>query len=457
MGAVIRRGDRLLLRTDVNKTYMVDDWEKRSPYLRSDGTRWCIEKGVVLVGYDFYHGVDEPGAPRVFNASRTLSEAGIVTLPYLNNLDRIAAGASRWWRCRSSSSAQASPVRGLCWPAAAAALGSERGGRFLPSSRGQGNETFAHRRGRGRGNALVRHSRSPKVATVRLSVLLRDDRDPVASWHDHRRAGPPLCRQARQTLRGAGHRVQSSGAGGLIAAQAVAAAPPRRLYRSLGEFRPRHPGTLEQEPPSRSVQDFAGVSLIGETAALVTVPPSLGSRSLQAFVDLAKAKPGTVNYAPPASAPRPISPGLFRQAGRYSNGARPLQDRLRAHRHLLEGRVQVTSRPPSRCRCCRRANCWRSRCRRRPRCESPSMPSAIRRRFRVCDLVRILAPGKTPSAALQTLHAAIAEVSETPSSGPRSQGIEPRRVGLRDFDAHIRNEMDRLAPLLKSIGDQIGN
>ena len=89
-GRVIRRGDRLLLRTDVNKTYMIDDWMKRSPYLRSDGTRWCIDNGVVLVGYDFYHGVDEPEAPRVFNASRTLSEAGIVTLPYLDNLDRAA-------------------------------------------------------------------------------------------------------------------------------------------------------------------------------------------------------------------------------------------------------------------------------------------------------------------------------------------------------------------------------
>jgi kynurenine formamidase len=53
VGALIRRGDRLLLRTDVNKTYMIDDWEKRSRYLRSDGTRWCVEKGVVLVGYDF--------------------------------------------------------------------------------------------------------------------------------------------------------------------------------------------------------------------------------------------------------------------------------------------------------------------------------------------------------------------------------------------------------------------
>jgi arylformamidase len=90
VGAVIRRGDRLLLRTDVNKTYMVDNWFQRSPYLSADGTRWCIDHGVVLVGYDFYHGVDEPDAPRVFNASRTLSEAGIVTLPYLNNLDRVA-------------------------------------------------------------------------------------------------------------------------------------------------------------------------------------------------------------------------------------------------------------------------------------------------------------------------------------------------------------------------------
>src|SRR3954451_12858927 len=89
VGTAIRRGDRLLLRTDINKTYMMNEWEKRAPYLLSGATRWCIDKGVWLVGYDFSHGVDEPGAPRVFNASRTLSEAGIVTLPYLNNLDRI--------------------------------------------------------------------------------------------------------------------------------------------------------------------------------------------------------------------------------------------------------------------------------------------------------------------------------------------------------------------------------
>ena len=91
VGADLKSGDRLLLRTDVNKQYMVNEWQKRSPYLTSAATQWCIDRGVVVVGYDFYHGVDEPDAPRVFNSSRTFSEAGVVTMPYLNNLDQASS------------------------------------------------------------------------------------------------------------------------------------------------------------------------------------------------------------------------------------------------------------------------------------------------------------------------------------------------------------------------------
>jgi arylformamidase len=87
----IRKGDRLLLRTDHNNSYDggSDRWMKDSPYLSIGATMWCIRRGVVLVGYDFYHGNDEPGAPRVFHNSRTLSEHGVITMPYLKNLDRI--------------------------------------------------------------------------------------------------------------------------------------------------------------------------------------------------------------------------------------------------------------------------------------------------------------------------------------------------------------------------------
>jgi len=91
VGKEIQQGDRLLLRTDVNKTYMKDEWQKRSPHLTPSASEWCIEKGVPVVGFDCYHGAEETLAnqPRLWNALRLLSEAGIVTLPSLVNLDAI--------------------------------------------------------------------------------------------------------------------------------------------------------------------------------------------------------------------------------------------------------------------------------------------------------------------------------------------------------------------------------
>jgi kynurenine formamidase len=93
LGPRVKRGDRVLLRTDHNNAYDggSDKWMKSSPYLTIGATEWLIDKGVVIVGYDFYHGNDEPGAPRVFHNSRTLSEHGIITMPYLKNLDRITS------------------------------------------------------------------------------------------------------------------------------------------------------------------------------------------------------------------------------------------------------------------------------------------------------------------------------------------------------------------------------
>jgi arylformamidase len=91
VGSRIRKGDRLLLRTDHNNAYDggSEQWMTQSPYLTGGATNWCIETGVVIVGYDFYHGNDEPDAPRVFHNSRTLSEHGVITMPYLKNLNLI--------------------------------------------------------------------------------------------------------------------------------------------------------------------------------------------------------------------------------------------------------------------------------------------------------------------------------------------------------------------------------
>jgi arylformamidase len=91
VGDRLEAGDRLLLRSDCNNDYDggSDAWQKRSPYLRHAAVHWLIDKGVSVVGFDFYHGADEPGSNVGAYTARKLQEAGIVTMPYLKNLDQI--------------------------------------------------------------------------------------------------------------------------------------------------------------------------------------------------------------------------------------------------------------------------------------------------------------------------------------------------------------------------------
>ena len=70
-----------------------------------------------------------------------------------------------------------------------------------------------------------------------------------------------------------------------------------------------------------------------------------------------------------------------------------------------------------------------------------------------------LAPANTPAAILQSLSIAISQIGENSELRGRivAQGIEPRTVALGAFDTHIRRDMQRLAPLMKDLGSELGN
>jgi arylformamidase len=89
VGGTLRRGDRLLIRTDWNKHYGEPGWAEGSPYLTPEATDWCVARGVVLVGMDFSHAKDAPNSPSKFYVSRTLCENGVIVMAYLKNLDQI--------------------------------------------------------------------------------------------------------------------------------------------------------------------------------------------------------------------------------------------------------------------------------------------------------------------------------------------------------------------------------
>jgi len=254
------------------------------------------------------------------------------------------------------------------------------------------------------------------------------------------------------------------GAGGLIAAQAVATAPADGYTLLLVNSGHAILGTLNKNLPFDPVRDFAGISLIGETAAVVVVPPSLGTRTLRQFVDLAKAKPGTINYASAGIGTATHLAGAYfaKQAGidmvhvPYKMGSAMIAD-------LLEGRVQATFSPAAFTlpmlqdgRLLALAVSSNEAMR-----DPIAAPSALSAGidYAYATWYGFLAPAKTPAAILQTLDRAIAEVGRDGELQAKivAQGIAPRSIALHDFDAHISREMERLDPLLKAIASQIGN
>jgi tripartite-type tricarboxylate transporter receptor subunit TctC len=248
------------------------------------------------------------------------------------------------------------------------------------------------------------------------------------------------------------------GAGGLIGAQAVASAPADGYTVLLANSGHAILGTLNKNLPFDPVGDFAGVCLIGDTPSLVNVAPSLGVRGLREFVDLAKAKPGSINYGSAGIGTATHLAGAYfaLQTGTqlvhvpYTVSSTIIAD-------LLGGRIQATFAPAAfTLPLIQDGRLLALAVAADEPIRAPiAVPTALSAdvEYRNATWYGFMAPARTPSAILQTLHDAIVEVGKDPElqAKIKVQGITPQSIGLRDFDMHIRKDMARLEPLLATI------
>jgi tripartite-type tricarboxylate transporter receptor subunit TctC len=248
------------------------------------------------------------------------------------------------------------------------------------------------------------------------------------------------------------------GAGGLIGTQAVASAGADGYTVLLANSGHAVLGTLNRNLPFDPVADFAGISLIADTPTLVTVAPSLGVRTLREFINLAKSRPGSINYGSAGIGTATHLAGAYfaLQTGTklvhvpYTVSSTIIAD-------LLGGRIGATFAPAAFTlpllqdgRLLALAVAADE-----PIREPIEVPTALSAHvdYRNATWYGFLAPAKTPSAVLNIIHAAIAEAGRDPQlqAKMRVQGVAPRSLGLADFDRYIRNDMERLAPILSTI------
>ena len=255
--------------------------------------------------------------------------------------------------------------------------------------------------------------------------------------------------------------VNRPGAGGLIAAQAVASSPPDGYTLIFVNSGHTILGALNKNLPFDPVRDFAGVSLVGEAPTIVTVPPALDVSNLKEFVARAKARPRTINYGSAGIGTATHLAGAYFALKTdtdlvhipYTVSATIIAD-------MLGGRIQASFVPAAFVLPLLQDGRLRALAvsAREPVTDPIKIPTALSQGidYQNATWYGILAPAKTPKAVLQSLSQAISEVGKDPElqAKIRAQGIDPRDIELEKFDLHIQADMARLDPLLKAIADQ---
>jgi tripartite-type tricarboxylate transporter receptor subunit TctC len=248
------------------------------------------------------------------------------------------------------------------------------------------------------------------------------------------------------------------GAGGLIAAQAVANGPADGYTILLANSAHTTSGAFNKSLPFDPVASFAGIYLIGEAPAVVNVAPSLGVHTLAEFIALAKAKPGAINYgsAGIGSATHIAGAYFALQTGTelvhvpYTVSSTIIAD-------MIGGRIHATFAPEAftlpllqdgRLLALAVADA-------EPIGEPVKIPTAVSAHvdYRIATWYGFLAPAKTPSSILMALSDALADLANDPEirATMHVHGVKPRGIGLGDFDLYIRKDAERLAPLLAII------
>lgn len=250
------------------------------------------------------------------------------------------------------------------------------------------------------------------------------------------------------------------GAGGTIGTDLVAKAAPDG-YTLLMVY-PSHPvnPSLYSKLPYDTVKDFAPVTMVTAVNLVLVVNPVVHARTLKELIDLAKAKPGALNYgAVGEGSLGHLAGAVFRSMAGINivhvpyRGAPQVTTALLANEVQMYFDVTITAIPQIKAGKLRGLAVTSSK-RAAALPDVPTMAEAGLPGYEVVGWNGILAPAGTPAEIIRKLHAEVVRILNLPEMRARlaADAVEPIGNSPEEFAAVIKADVAKWAKVVKEAG-----
>jgi len=255
---------------------------------------------------------------------------------------------------------------------------------------------------------------------------------------------------------------QRPGGGGAIAAEIVAAAPPDGHTWLISTAVFTINASMYAKPPYNLERDFAPVTGLATATFLLLVNPAVPAKSVAELIQLARDKPGRLNYASSGVGTPPHMAGeMFKSLAHINMLHVPYKSAGASITELLTGQVQVSFQfmpaalphvQTGRLRALGVSSAKRSPL-------APELPTIIESGlpgFEVIGWNGVHVPRGTPRATVMRINAELVKAVAAPDVQERmaSAGLEPFPSSPEDFAAFVKRDLQRWAKVIKDAGIQ---
>ena len=251
------------------------------------------------------------------------------------------------------------------------------------------------------------------------------------------------------------------GAGGAIAAEIVARAPPDGytllVYASNIWMIP----LLRANVPYDPVRDFAPITWAARSPNTVVVHPSLPVKSMKELIALAKSRPGQLSYGSGGTgATSHLSAELFKSMAKVDILRIPYKSNVPALNDLMGGQVQLMFSTASSVTPHVRSGRLRGLAvtSAEPSPLAPGLPTVAAAAglpgYESISIYGVFVPAKTPDAIVRQLNQAVVAVLNQPDVRERffNTGVETVGSTPEQFAGVIRADIARMAKVIKEAG-----